>query len=935
MDADDYLTLSPSYADALGGLRWSAGCDAVESAGGHTLAVVEHLAVLLEGVFAAHPANFAHVLHLLKLTTRGGPRDPDGPLARLHAAFLAAAGPGTSRNLGVLFAHLCRNLPHVAAPPKPAAVQLDLKRRVLFPEPSDPRRAEKPPLGPDEFERRLAAAVADYDVPTLAHWIRHGGPPAGRAGQKLAAVVKEPPQRVEPLTAVLRRRPRLAGAVALAPTLDAALALPPRRRRPDAVPQGGYAGVVTRGDPERLLPSQFALDPLDFVRRFAEHELLYFRREEPHRGDRPERVVVFDQGVRTWGGVRVALAAAVVALIGKDRTKAGPLRLAVTSADRPPFDPADLAPDALADLLEASDLTPHPAAGLGAALRAEVKERPRDVVLLTHPRSLAEPAVRAAAAGRRPADRLFALAVDEDGRAELGEWRSGGVVRVRSFRVDLTDRPADRPSARPAAPPLAVEVWQPWTGGVEPISYPFRPGLLGVPQGLAFDAVGEHLLVLGPNGLLHLAKLDGSAPAVLPRAMFNGMPLTAVEAILGVDGGFVACGRVVLRPPLGTFNFDSSKPPGQTAPDAWNVVAHYDLVRRHVIVHGLGVAADRAGQWYAFPDLNAVVLRAGPGGQVLDLSTGGQFRPDRSGREGVERVREAWERARMLDLPPPWVVILGPWCGQAPDHGPWLDRQDDSLALGGVDPPWGKFTPVSDGLPVLRDTIKSVTDRAQLAGKVLAFCVTPEGQPNRSRLVLFRGPEWCVLAEYDQGFRSLLFQLSPDGRRLARQPQEHTVLIDDTVPPEPIASLGPARGHPGLSVQLERSWLKVGVGKIVHTFTLDTAVMHHGCTRRQESLGAATATPATAVPAACGYDPQRFFIAAARSPWTAVVDRWGQVLLLDRDGDLAAHLLVRRGLAAIVLPDGTRWGAPALLGGAETPGAAEKVGRALQLAAGR
>src|SRR4051812_47824966 len=101
MDAGDYLTTPRNYADALGGLRWSKGYDVIEFDGGRPLAVVEQLGLVLEGVFAAHPSvpHFAHVLHLLKLTARGGARDAHGPVPRLNEAFHAAAGPGTSRNL--------------------------------------------------------------------------------------------------------------------------------------------------------------------------------------------------------------------------------------------------------------------------------------------------------------------------------------------------------------------------------------------------------------------------------------------------------------------------------------------------------------------------------------------------------------------------------------------------------------------------------------------------------------------------------------------------------------------------------------------------------------------------------------------------------------------------------------------------------------------
>jgi hypothetical protein len=931
MDADNYLTIPRVYADALGGLRWSKICDAVEFDDGRTLAVVEQLALVLEGVFSAHPEipHFAHVLHLLKLTSRGGAVDPKGPTARLHQAFLNGAGPGISRNIGVFFAHLCRRLPHVGAPPQGAAIHLELKRRMLFPDAPDPRRSEKPPLGPDKFEQSVAEILYHYDLPTLTHWIRHGVAPADAAGRRLANSLCEPPHRVEPLTAVLRRRPRLAGAVALAPALDAALSLPPRRRRLDAIPQGGYAGVVTRGDPERLLPSQFALDPIDFVRRFAEHELLYFRREEPHRGDRPLRLVVLDQGVRTWGGVRLALAAAVIALIGKDRRRAGPLRLAVTSADRLPFDPADIAPESLADLLESSDLTSHPADRLNTALVDIADRGPRDVILLTHPRALREPAVRTAAARCSPTDRLFTLAVDDHGRAELCEWRVGGVVQLRSFRVDLAERAVDRAAAEPRMPSVALGAPRLWTGHVEPVAYPFRPGLLGEPAALAFDAAGEWVAVLGPHGLLHLAKLDGSAPEVLPRPMLGGVVLMTGDTVLGVDGGFVLCGLISRSP--GQFQFDSSGSPTDVLTWPMTVAVHYDLMRRHATIHALGTAGTGQREWYSFPDLHGVAMKAAGRCRAVDLGTGSKYPPDGWERNTIERARQAYDRADALARPLPGISLLAPGQSIAQVRGPWVKCAGGVVWLGNVQPPWPPFIPKSDGRRLLDGVI--VGDRAQLAGHTLAFEASTGDDP---QLYLFHGPSGRYLAQFDCGrpldFR---FKLSPDGRRLARQTREAAVLVNDTANADrPVAYLGRAKRHSNLSVQLERSWVKVAVGKIVHTFTLDTALMHHSCMRSDENLAAATAHPTTPIPTAFGYDPLRFLVAAARFPWTAVVDAWGQVILLDRTGRAAAYILVRRRLAAIVLPDGTRWGAPALLGGPETPGAGLAVGKALLAAAG-
>jgi hypothetical protein len=826
----------------------------------------------------------------------------------------------------VLIAELCWPLPAAADPPAWAELNLELKRRQRVPEPPNDRRAERPAVGPAEFERRLDELLSRYDTAALVHWLRHGAAP-GTAGRRLAEPLKAVPRRPGLPPTVFRRRPRLAGAAALVPALDAALSLPPRQLRPSQQPVGGYEGVTTRGAPERLLPHQFALEPLDFVRRFAEHELLYFRREEPHNGRRPERLVVLDQGVRTWGGVRLALTAAVLALLGKDRKRAGPLRLALAGAD--PFDPADRPEDEFADRLEASDLTPHPAETLSRAL-ATSADGPRDVVLLTHPRCLREPALHGAAARRRTADRLFALAVDDDGRAELAEWRGGGAVRLRAFRVDLAAAEAVWVPAEYASRPAVHGAPPAWAGDVEPVAFPFRPGLVGEPRLLAFDAAGEWLLAAGPNGLLHLAKLDGAPVEVLPRACRGGQVLTQVDAVLGVAGGFVAGGRMPFRPALGTFRFDSFLPldatdPIQVLPVA--VAAHYDLTRRQVTLHVLGPHQRTGARWFALPDLHAVVARdVGGWGCALDLETGGRYPSDRTGPALTARAEAARAAAGRRLEPPPALPLLTP--GRTPDDlgGPWVKAAGGAVLLGGVEPPWPVLLPTADGKQLLAGA--TVADCCQLAGQTLALVARRADR--RLMLYLFRGPEGRVLGEYDLEEPGTLFRLSLDGRRLARLTWAHNVLVTDTADAgAPVANLGWAGAHPNLGVHLDRAWLKITIGKFAHTFTLDTLTLHQSCQRSHDQSAIATAHPRAAVPDDYGYDAARFPVAAVRDPWAAVVDVWGQVLLLDRARRLIATFLVRRGLAAVCLADGTRWGAAALIGGPPTPGAADAIGRAL------
>ena len=150
------------------------------------------------------------------------------------------------------------------------------------------------------------------------------------------------------------------------------LSLPPRRLEHQPVAVGGYADVTTRGHPEHLLPHQFALDGMEFLRRFAEREMLYFRREEPHAPASEELVVLLDQGVRTWGDVRLVLSAAVLAVLGKMAVrKKLSFRFAATSARGRVIDPLQEDDETIGEMLEASDLTAEP----GLALERVLEDR--------------------------------------------------------------------------------------------------------------------------------------------------------------------------------------------------------------------------------------------------------------------------------------------------------------------------------------------------------------------------------------------------------------------------------------------------------------------------------------------------------------------------------------------------------------------------------
>src|SRR5439155_22702971 len=153
--------------------------------------------------------------------------------------------------------------------------------------------AEMLPLPLTGLEALLMQALGGLSHDAVCHWLRHGRGPLGADADQLAReLLAVKPRSLEGVLADLTQHERLAGAVPYVAQFVSALALLPRRLIQNELPMGGYVYVTTRGHPEQILPSQFALDDLEFLRRFAENELLFFRREEPHNRTREDLAVV-------------------------------------------------------------------------------------------------------------------------------------------------------------------------------------------------------------------------------------------------------------------------------------------------------------------------------------------------------------------------------------------------------------------------------------------------------------------------------------------------------------------------------------------------------------------------------------------------------------------------------------------------------------------
>jgi hypothetical protein len=909
-----YLRIPRHYTAGMKGLRWSPSGDAIEFDNGNTFAFPGELWPFLEGFLAQRPLiHFAHILHLLYLLKMKRTPFLGQNEESLPKAFSLAHLP--YRNAGVFCALLCKDIP--AAPDPPLALSTaTFELQVGASEPFFTlQNGDMPPLPPEVFEARLLFALSSYSFEDILHWFRHGRGPVGEAAEDIAETVSlDKPRSLSGVLADLAGRQRLCGAMPFVDRLVSALTLPPQRLQPLELPLGGYSDVATHGQVDQLLPSQFAFDDLEFIRRHAERELLYFRREEPNVSTREELVVLLDQGVRTWGSVRLVLAAALFALGKLAERRRIAFFVSATSDDGALLDPLQADPAALHELVESSDLSPHPGLALERVLSEETATA-RDIVLLTHPRNLAEADVRTAARRLRGQVRLFAVAVHESGDVQFSEMRRGAPLCRSRFHVDL-ERTAPPPRQTAADPQTA------WRGDIEPVPYPFRFGLADQKaMRFAFDAASEWLLVACHGGILHATRTDGSHSEILPRGLVQGKIVSDVMQVIGVAGGFVI----------------------MTVQSKQIFLMHYDFAVRTCTAHRFALVSSATPlRAFYLRKLHTVSIKQNNDLSCVHLSTG-----KRMPISAAVTSRPPWVSKHDTVVPLPLQNESGP---DSP-HEAWawpsiaFASQSGSLRLLYTTPFMERITPLEDNRPVLRDCILV---RADCQGHTLAALFTNPFKAEPSMLRLFRGPEGTPLAVFPQNKIEHEFTISSDGRLLARQVGSGSVQIynlSEAKTPQHVLHLG--RFHPQIHVELAENWLTLRIDRTVYlAFWKDnTLVIKQGqwmppnllpeLERYGLSVNGRSALKSP-LPPFLPLDPsKRFRKAAWAGALIAVVSRFGEVALFERSGELVCMFFAFRQQIAVWMPDGTCYGPMALLGRPATPNALDKIGAALKAASQR
>ncbi len=259
-------------------------------------------------------------------------------------------------------------------------------------------------------------------------------------------------ERVRALVEALQeddKNAELAGLARIAQTLSAVVRLPRPVSEPEELPLGGYSDIANRGNLDRLLVSELALDADVLAVRVALNEALYLRRESPPRQPARRRAIFIDVGIRLWGLPRVfahSLALAFAMQCERDaevtvQTRGEPDPDADGELPIVPLTDAKLdSREGLMDLL--GRLTPEHQPGeavrgfLAQSQDSRALAEAADCIVITHPAAADDPEFRHALR-QIPGAEFFLATVDAQGNYRLAAHNPAGRRELQQARLDL------------------------------------------------------------------------------------------------------------------------------------------------------------------------------------------------------------------------------------------------------------------------------------------------------------------------------------------------------------------------------------------------------------------------------------------------------------------------------------------------------------------
>ena len=243
------------------------------------------------------------------------------------------------------------------------------------------------------------------------------------------------------------------------------LSLPRRPSDPDQLPIGGVSDITNRGDPERLLITELAQDPMVMLARIANGQALYLRREVPPGPSPPVRPVLMETGIRTWGQTRLTIASVGMAIAAAEerRGESRALMISVYGSESVEEDFSET--DGMIAHLSRTPIDEHPGQAMASWFERmdESDESFADPILVVSAATDSDPRFRQCL--QQIPDDLLVIQVHSDERAVLIRRTKLGDEILQSMEVK-DDQPKQVSKSR--RPPSKISFQKPLFVDVQP-----------------------------------------------------------------------------------------------------------------------------------------------------------------------------------------------------------------------------------------------------------------------------------------------------------------------------------------------------------------------------------------------------------------------------------------------------------------------------------
>ncbi len=468
VDALQYLAPLPTWEAFW---RWSPERDALEWAGGPTIAFRQELQAVLTP-FATRGLPPIDLVVLVLAACRESWHDDQPRLVDLEKSLTLRV----RSIIGQWHENAVRNLGEVRRLPadlrgtlagKVAIVQMALERHVVRTTPevageilellTSPGWMREEALDHPRIKgvgqwsielRGLCDGLRGLDEEGLRRRMRTGLETLPKPPPEEATEPDSPPvPTVTRLMRELREDDEFAGLMRLARNLTAVVSLPRPVAEPDEMSLGGISDISNRGPLDRLLLSELAHDDDTLMTRIALSEALYLRRETPPQSPPRERVILLDSGLRMWGTPRVYAAAVGLALaaLGEREGTTRVFRAAGAVLAEVDFTTREGLERHLAALDPRIDLSPSI-----PDFARMVDPLVSETILVTSEAAAEDESLRRILREHLPI--CYVATVSRTGDLSLWSRSPAGAKRVRRARLDLSD--LLEPSRRSAASEL-------------------------------------------------------------------------------------------------------------------------------------------------------------------------------------------------------------------------------------------------------------------------------------------------------------------------------------------------------------------------------------------------------------------------------------------------------------------------------------------------